>query len=193
MAIVSAGIVGTLVGGIGGGATGLLTATIEDAAKSDIVLTFSDFVTATTPATDWTYSVNGGIDTAPTAVISGTVLTLTMGTPIVFGDTVTVNYADATSDMAIGGVQLEAITDSAVTNNVVEVIDDVTATGGTVNESESFTFAGLGDMTGLTGLVLDGVACTVVVFTDVANGDGSASAPADQVRLDEFVDLVGVV
>ena len=61
-----------------------------------------------------------------------------------------------------------------------------------VREGELFTFSGLGDMTGNTGLTIDGVVCTSVIFTDILNGDGTAIAPNDGVRYGDPVAIRGV-
>lgn len=68
---------------------------------------------------------------------------------------------------------------------------DITPSGGTFREGEAFTFEGLGDMTGFTGLSIEGVACTSVVFDDVLLGNGSAVAPTTGVVFDKPVPFRG--
>lgn len=111
----------------GAGAFGLRSAVIVDGDPSDIVLTFTGDLTATTAACGWTYSVNGGVDTAPTAAIVDNVLTLTTVAPIVCSDTVTVSYDPTGCDLNIDGEAIEAITDQAVSNGVASPIPVITA------------------------------------------------------------------
>lgn len=64
----------------------------------------------------------------------------------------------------------------------------VTSAGGTVREGESFSIGDFGDLAGVTGVTIDGVACTSVVVA----GDNlslTAIAPSDGVRYGESVPI----
>lgn len=99
---------------------------IDDAARDIIVLVASGPVTATTPACGWTYSVNGGVDTAPaSASISQNVLELTMNAPAAYGDVVTISYDATGCDLAVGGVPVESDTDREVNNNIAEPVTPI--------------------------------------------------------------------
>lgn len=89
--------------GGGGQLSGPITnLTISDAEPTKIVLTFTGNVSASDAKLDWTYSVDGGVDTVfSTGVISGNTLTLTMATPAVFGQVITLSYSDVASDFAV--------------------------------------------------------------------------------------------
>jgi hypothetical protein len=63
---------------------------------------------------------------------------------------------------------------------------DITSNGGQVREGESFTLGSFGDLTGVTGVTIDGVSCTSVVVAD-SNSSLTANAPSNGVRYGEQV------
>ncbi|MFC1957812.1 SwmB domain-containing protein, partial [Chloroflexota bacterium] len=110
----------------------LQTATVENAAPADIVLTYDKSLDGTsTPATgDFTI---GGADAGGRAVssvaVSGTTVTLTMDSAIVFGNVITISYTAGTNPIQdTVGNDAANLTNQSVTNNVADVAAPVLST-----------------------------------------------------------------
>ena len=95
----------------------LLNAVVENAAPTDIVLTFSEAMTLTNLG----FTAGGTTDTTPNSLSGSgtTTVTLTLGTAVANGETVTLNYSQAIGDaLGASGLPLQNITNFPVTNNV---------------------------------------------------------------------------
>jgi len=114
----------------------LTTATVDG---SSLVLTYNEALsTVSTPAgSDFTVSVGGTAQAAPTAVVAGSTVTLTLATAIVKGDVVTVSYALGTNKINdVAGNSALALTTATVANNTVDstapVLTTATVDGSTL-------------------------------------------------------------
>lgn len=97
----------------------LSTATVENAAPADIVLTYSESLdTGSVPATG-DFTPSGG-KTVTAVAVSGTTVTVTVDTAYVSTDTITISYtAGANPIQDVHGNDAADLTNQAVTNNVV--------------------------------------------------------------------------
>lgn len=106
----------------------LSSAQVADAARSNIVLTFSETLGAWTPAAA-AFAVSGG-KTVSSVSRSGATITLTCNAAYAYGDTITVTYtkpgSNALQDAA--GNQVDSFGPSAVTNNIAQTADSVAPT-----------------------------------------------------------------
>ena len=136
--------------------------TIMSAATSGsttIVITASEPLAEITPTGDFTVTDNT-VNGIPT--ISGSTITIIVGTSIVFGDTPEVTYV-GTDLTDVAGNALAAITSQTVTNNVpvagVPVVTGVAAPPGTHNAGDTIditvTFNEAVDVTGTPQLTLE--------------------------------------
>ena len=95
-------------------------AVINDAAPSRIELTFSLALAAIVPATSaFSASVNGSSRGVSTASVSGTKVLLTLSSPVIYGDRVTVAYTKPATNplQTSAGGQAASFTAQTVTNN----------------------------------------------------------------------------
>ena len=115
----------------------LLSATVEDAAPSNIILTFTSgsSLLPTTGITGFTVSRNGSNNVITSATLVDRVVTLTVTTPISAGDTVTVSYSggNLTNSITLGTATYQGfaynLTNQAVTNNVNDPVTISPITG----------------------------------------------------------------
>ena len=106
-------------------APALQTATVQNAAPDEIVLTYDRTLDNTsTPATgDFNIDSPGGVGIS-SVVVSGTTVTLTLDTDIVLGDTVQIDYTQGVNELQdSNGVFADNLVNQAVTNNVAGVAD----------------------------------------------------------------------
>jgi len=106
----------------------LVSATVEDAAPADVILTYDKALDeASTPAT--TDFILAG-KTISLVVVSGTTVTVTVSVAYEYGDTITISYTagDNPIQESISGIDALSFSDQAVTNNIAEtypaVLDD---------------------------------------------------------------------
>jgi hypothetical protein len=100
-------------------APGFSSAVVEDAAKANVVVTFSKAAYGSTSASDWDVQVDGSPATENSVSFTpgGTTATITLSADVANGDTVTVAYTGS----GIVGVDAEVMatfTAQSVTNNV---------------------------------------------------------------------------
>ena len=108
------------------------TATVENANKDKIVITFSDaFNESYIPATT-DFALVG--KTISNVAISGTVVTLTVSVAYAYGDSITVDYTKPVSNYLRDtyGAIVATFASQAVTNNILEPIPDILNDGNTV-------------------------------------------------------------
>lgn len=96
----------------------LSTATVEDGAADDIVLTYERALDETsTPATT-DFSVSGG-KSVSAVVVSGSTVTVTVNSDYENGDTITISYTPGTNKIKdTYGNPADALVSQAVTNNI---------------------------------------------------------------------------
>lgn len=105
------------LGGGGGSAPTVVSATCPNGAANTVVVVFSQSMTAVTTA-GWSFKKNGSAWSVSSVTGSGTTWTFTMGSSAASGDTLLRSY-DSTTGATIGtSLELVSFTDSAVTNNV---------------------------------------------------------------------------
>ncbi len=107
--------------------TTLISATVENAAPTDVVLTFPSAKTSL-GASDFSVTVNCFDSAITNAVWVGGVLTLTISDTIVYGDSVVVTF-EKTGETA------------NVTNNILNWVVDYPAVGSVIEVSHGVTFA----------------------------------------------------
>jgi hypothetical protein len=100
-------------------APGFSSAVVEDAAKANVVVTFSKAAYGSTSASDWDVQVNASpaTESSVSFTLGGTTATITLSADVANGDTVTVAYTGS----GIVGVDAEVMatfTAQSVTNNV---------------------------------------------------------------------------
>ena len=100
------------------------SSTIQNATPSVIQMTFSLSLAATIPATSaFSVSVNSVSRIVSSVSISGTNVLLTLASPVVYGDVVTVSYTKPTTNplQTDAGAQAASLSGLSVTNNVLAV------------------------------------------------------------------------
>jgi uncharacterized repeat protein (TIGR02059 family) len=134
------------------GAPTLSTATVENGAPADIVLTYSEALdTGEVPAdSDYGIDVDAVAATITNVSVLGSTVTITIATPVAFGEVVTVTYTPNVNPanpriQDLAGNAAAALTDEPVTNNVASgsydtdaqnYIDAVVTAGGTLNTTK---------------------------------------------------------
>ena len=96
----------------------LSSAQVANFAKSDIIITMSEALAASTPATS-AFAVSGG-RTVTGVAVSGSTVTVTVNTAYAYGDTITVTYTKPGSNMLKDAANNESSNfgPSSVTNNI---------------------------------------------------------------------------
>lgn len=129
----------------------LSTATVENAAPSNIVLTYNEALdTGSTPATG-DFTPSGG-KTVTGVVVSGSTVTVTVNTPYANGDTITISYTPGTNKIRdVAANNAASLSSQAVTNNVassatyIAMTSAVGAAAITESPTGTFTTASTGD------------------------------------------------
>ena len=102
-----------------------LSSAIENATPSRLDMTYNLTLASTVPATSaFTVMVNSSARSVSSVSVSGTKVSLTLASPIVYGNTVTVAYAKPSTNplQTAQGGQAASITAQNVTNNVAVVL-----------------------------------------------------------------------
>jgi len=107
----------------------LLSATIEDADPTDIVMVFSEAVTGTNLG----FTIAGTTSTSFSSISGSGTTTITgvLGTSAATGETITLDYSSSTGDLEdSSGNVLASFTGSSVTNNIAGIVAfDITPNG----------------------------------------------------------------
>jgi hypothetical protein len=133
--------------------TSLISATVEDAAPNNIVLTFP--LAFTTTAADWSVLVNGANRAVSSLAWVGGVLKLTLASGVIYGDVVTISMKGLTEKPVINNILYKMLLNSinlgtGVSTLRMEVSANITVTldgsarfytdsGGTQNESTTWS------------------------------------------------------
>lgn len=102
-----------------------VSAVIEDASPASLTMTYNSNLGNIVPAaSSFLVQVNSVARTISSVSVSGTTVKLTLASPVVFGDIVTVAYTQPATNplQSASGGKAASITDQAVTNNVNAVI-----------------------------------------------------------------------
>ncbi len=106
---------------VGAPAPMFVSASVENATPSRINITFSLSLASVTPAvSSFTVLVNSSARTVTAVYISGTSVQLTLSSPVVYGDLVTVAYAQPSTNplQSTAGARVATFTARSVANNV---------------------------------------------------------------------------
>jgi hypothetical protein len=117
---IAEGFTETVINNIIGSVPVFVSATVEDAAPTKVVLTYDvDLDEASVPATtDFTVTDH----TVSSVAVSGATVELTLSTAVIYFDILYVTYTKGANPIrdAVGGLDAEDLSSTLVTNNVVE-------------------------------------------------------------------------